>query len=181
MSIMSDKIEEYDLTIKRMKIGMCVSNIVANRFYHQLSFQDNFVIKEYFADPANFYASIVDAILEAIIQHLPELSDDETEKMLQKICDKWGASEEYEDFDGVDIRHDVKKAIQSIQTIAFIACDELTEKQVESAELYPNNDKLGDINQFYWETLTAPYPQHMPHNLKPTNKTRARIKVEPRL
>jgi len=163
---------EMNASTKRFYLGLQVSNDVVNRFYHQLTYQDNFVIKDFFQDSAQLYAAIINAIIESIVQRCPEVNDKEIDRMVNAISEKWAESDAYAEFDGIDYVRNVKKAIQAIQELSFMACEGLTDKQIEGAETYKGQAKTGDIDQLLWNVDTFPYPKKVIQVRPDDNQTR---------
>ena len=152
----------YAEIMKKIFIIEQIFNDVFSRFYHQLSFQGNFVLKDFYKDKIELSASIIDAIVESILQRIP-LTNAEEKKLIDKIYEVWEDNADYkaiteqENPDAVNPIHDPKTVVMVLRNLVEIAGNQITEEQFKKAEEVKPKHELGDYAPVFLQPAKPPF------------------------
>ena len=147
-----------DVSATRSMLNGIVFNDVFMRFYYQLSNQGAVVIKEFFADRRAFSAAIADAIMESLMQRIPELAEDED--LTARVMDAYGRSKWYADLmDRTDAFFEVGRTVRLISAMVDGALEQIPDGVLRKVDVEERSGLRfdGRYEPVFMEPETPPF------------------------
>ena len=152
-----DAPEDEHSILNAIALEEVVFNDVFSRFYHQLSNQNKIVIKDFFPTAQAMSATMIDAVIETIMQRVPMGSDDEGE-FVEKVYAAWSNRECYYEMANTDSFHDIRKVIVALRDVVRTAFSVVPKKYLRKVEkIQPTNLKF-DGSYNYAPFIPEPPP-----------------------